>query len=77
MGAAFAAAVGAGGIMVFSQLVTVGMMVLVASGSGLAGYLARARHERLSRNKQLAVNEAMLIDNQTVISSQVKRLKKD
>ena len=77
VGAAFAAAVGAGGIMVFSQLITVGMMVLVASGSGLAGYLARARHERLSRNKQLAVNKAMLIENQTVIASQAKRLKKD
>ncbi len=53
VGAAFATAVGAGGIMLFSQLVTVGMVVLVASGSGLAGYLARARQERIARNKQL------------------------
>ncbi len=48
VGAAFAAAVGVGGIMILSQLVTVGMMVLVASGSGLAGYLVRARQDRLS-----------------------------
>jgi hypothetical protein len=33
VGAAFATAVGAGGIMIFSQLVTVGVMFLVASGS--------------------------------------------
>ena len=46
VGTAFAVAVGAGGIMIVSQLVTVGMMVLIASGSGLAGYLARARQEQ-------------------------------
>lgn len=57
VGAAFAAAVGAGGIMLVSQLVTVGMIVLVASGSGLAGYLARARQERIARNKPLFMRE--------------------
>ena len=77
VGFTFAAAIGVGGIMVFSQLVTVGMMVLVASGSGLAGYLARARHERLSRNKQLPVNETLLIDNKTAIPSKLPRLHKD
>ena len=51
VGAAFAAALGAGAIMVFSQLITVGMMVLIASGSGLAGYLARAKQERQSNNQ--------------------------
>lgn len=50
VGAAFAIAIGAGGIMLLSQLVTVGMMVLVASGSGLAGYLTRARQDRLPGN---------------------------
>lgn len=53
VGAAFAAAVGVGGFMIFSQLVTVGMMVLIASGSGLAGYLVRVRQDRLSRKNQL------------------------
>ncbi|MCK5354389.1 MAG: hypothetical protein KAJ63_04675 [Methyloprofundus sp.] len=57
VGLAFAAAVGAGGVMIFSQLITVGAMVLVASGSGLGGYILRARHEQISRKKQLAVSE--------------------
>ncbi len=55
VGMAFAAAVGAGSIMIFSQLVTIGIMFLLASGSGLSGYLLRARQERLSRKKQLLI----------------------
>lgn len=55
VGAYFAVAIGAGGIMILSQLVTVGMMVLVASGSALAGYLIRVRQDRLSRKKQLTL----------------------
>lgn len=53
MGAALAVAIGAGGFMILSQLVTVGMMVLVASGSGLAGYLIRVRQDRLSWKNQI------------------------
>ncbi len=55
VGVAFAAAVGAGSIMIISQLVTVGVMLLLASGSGLGGYVLRARQERLSRKRQLAI----------------------
>ncbi len=53
VGASFAVAIGAAGIMIFSQMVTVGMMVLVASGSGLAGYLIRVRQDRLFWKKKL------------------------
>ena len=70
VGIACAAAMGVGGLMIFSQLVTVGMMVLIGSGSGLAGYLARVRQERLSRNRQLFVeNEIKLINQQMPVSS--------
>ncbi len=55
VGVSFAVAMGAGGIMIFSQLVTVGMMVLVASGSGLAGYLVRARQDRQSRKNKFSL----------------------
>ena len=72
VGAAFALAVGAGGIMIFSQLVTVGAMVLVASGSGLSGYILRARHERISRKKQLAIGERKMLEDQSVIPSSQK-----
>lgn len=54
VGAAFAAAAGVGGLMIFSQLVTVGAMVLIASGSGLAGYLLRMRQDRSALKKPLS-----------------------
>ncbi len=57
MGVALAVAVGAGCFMILSQLVTVGMMVLVACGSGLAGYLVRVRQDRLSWKKQLPLSK--------------------
>lgn len=57
VGLAFAATVGAAGVMIFSQLITVGIMFLIASGSGLSGYILRARHERLSRNKQMLLTQ--------------------
>ncbi len=55
VGLAVAAAVGIGGIMIISQLVTIGMMMLVASGSGLAGYLVRARQDRLDHDDNLTI----------------------
>ena len=55
VGAAFSVAVGAAGVMIFSQLITIGVMLLVASGSGLSGYVLRARHDRISRKKQLTL----------------------
>lgn len=60
-------ATAAGGVLIFSQLITVGMMVLIASASGLAGYMARARHERVSRDKQLPGDEIKLIEKQMTI----------
>ncbi|MGR9116199.1 MAG: hypothetical protein ACU85E_10565 [Gammaproteobacteria bacterium] len=77
VGVAFAAAAAAGGVMLFNQLITVGMMVLVASGSGLAGYLARARHERLSRNKRLSDDEIKLLEKKTILLSDLKTRSKD
>ncbi|NOQ64706.1 MAG: hypothetical protein GQ582_09365 [Methyloprofundus sp.] len=75
VGAAFAVAVGAGGIMVVSQLVTLGMMVMVASGSGLGGYILRARHDQLSRKKQLALaEEKKRLEHTVVASTPVKYL---
>ena len=66
-------AAAAGGVLIFSQLITVGMMVLIASGSGLAGYMARARYERLSSDKRLSGDEIKLIGNQTTIPAQLKK----
>jgi uncharacterized membrane protein YraQ (UPF0718 family) len=60
-------AAAAGGVLIFSQLITVGMMVLITSGSVLAGYMARARYERLSSDKRLSGDEINLIEHQTTI----------
>ena len=60
VGLAIAATVGLGAIMMMSQLFTVGMMMFVASGSGLAGYLARSKQERLTKDK---INEEILLEN--------------
>ena len=77
VGVAFATAVGAGGIMIFSQLVTVGVMFLVASGSGLSGYILRARQERLSRKKQALFNQQRMITDQPEVSALENHRPKD
>ncbi len=46
VGAVFAAAIGAGGLMLFTQFVTIGLLVLTTSGGALAGYLTRLKQER-------------------------------
>lgn len=52
VGAAFTAATVAGGLMLLTQFITVGLMLMVGSGAGLAGYLMRIRQERLALGKQ-------------------------
>lgn len=66
VGLAVAAAVGIGGIMIVSQLVTIGMMMLVASGSGLAGYLVRARQDRLEQDDNLTLIKLKQKTNKTL-----------
>lgn len=66
VGLAVAAAVGIGGIMIISQLVTIGMMMLVASGSGLAGYLVRARQDRLGHDDNLTIIKLKQKTNKTL-----------
>jgi len=43
VGAAFAAALAFGAVMLSSQFVTFGLLVLTTAGGGLAGYLARGK----------------------------------
>ena len=49
VGAMFTAAVGFGAIMLFSQLITAGLLVLAATGGALTVYLARARQDKLAK----------------------------
>jgi len=50
VGVAVAGAVGVGALMFVSQLVTVGLMFMIAGGSGMAGYLTRVRQEGLKKD---------------------------
>ena len=54
VGAAFASALAVGGLMLYTQFVTFGLLILTTAGGGLAGYLTRGRQMQLARKKELA-----------------------
>jgi Co/Zn/Cd efflux system component len=49
VGAMFTAAVGVSAVMLFTQFITVGLIMLATTGGALSGYLARARQDRLAK----------------------------
>ena len=53
VGASFATALAFGAIMLYSQFVTFGLLILTSAGGGLAGYLARGKMMSRSRKAQL------------------------
>ena len=46
-----------GGVMLFTQFITAGLLILGTAGGGLAGYLGRMRQERKSVSTSQAENE--------------------
>ncbi len=52
LGAGFIGIVAAGSLMIFSQLLTLGLLTLAVGGGALGGYLMRVRQEITSRNKE-------------------------
>jgi hypothetical protein len=58
LGAGFIGIVGAGSLMIFSQLFTLGLLTMAVGGGALGGYLMRVRQEAVSRHK-----EALAISN--------------
>jgi len=55
LGAGFIGIVAAGSLMIFSQLVTLGLLTLAVGGGALGGYLMRVRQEAVSRRKEAFV----------------------
>lgn len=53
LGAGFIGIVAAGSLLIFSQLITLGLLTLAVGGGALGGYLLRVRQEVASRRKQL------------------------
>jgi len=67
LGAGFIGIVAAGSLMIFSQLLTLGLLTLAIGGGALGGYLMRVRQEVTSRRKQsAAIND----ERKTVIENQ-------
>ena len=57
-GAGFIGIVAAGSLMIFSQLITLGLLTLAVGGGALGGYLMRVRQEVVSRQKEaLAISD--------------------
>lgn len=56
VGAAFAGVVGAGGLMLLTELLTLGIMTLTTAGGALGGYLYRAKKEWV-RPRELSAQE--------------------
>jgi hypothetical protein len=54
-GASLAAVLGIGGIMLFTQFMTFGLLLLTAAGSAAAGYGLRMRQEQLTRDRKPAL----------------------
>jgi uncharacterized protein HemX len=58
LGAGFIGIVAAGSLMIFSQLLTLGLLTLAVGGGALGGYLMRVRQEAVTRQKEaLAISE--------------------
>lgn len=67
LGAGFIGIVAAGSLMIFSQLLTLGLLTLAVGGGALGGYLMRARQESISRQQETF---AITDENKPVIEVQ-------
>lgn len=59
VGAAVAGAVGIGGLLMLTQFITLGIMIMTTAGGAMGGYMLRYKHER-ERNKLLPKQEKVI-----------------
>jgi hypothetical protein len=57
-GALLTGVLGLGGILIFTQFFTVGLLLMMTAGGALAGYLMRSRQLLPGRNKKLTADRA-------------------
>ena len=57
LGAGFIGIIAAGSLMIFSQLLTLGMLTLAIGGGALGGYLMRIRQEIKSKQGDIAISD--------------------
>ena len=72
LGAGFIGIVAAGSLMIFSQLITLGLLTLAVGGGALGGYLIRVRQEVVSQRK-----DAYTISNEKKPVIEVQPVKGD
>lgn len=68
-GAAFAGALTFGGIMLYSQFVTFGLLILTTAGGGLVGYLARGKQFARTRKKNITTRPQQKIPHKKSIKN--------
>ncbi len=56
IGVTFAGALTFGVIMLYTQFITAGLLVLTTVGGGLAGYLFKGRRDRMKKQKLIGMN---------------------
>ena len=67
LGAGFIGIIAAGSLMIFTQLLTLGLLTLAVGGGALGGYLIRLRQETTSRRKEaLAIRDGGNTENSLV-----------
>ncbi len=57
VGAAFAGVLGIGALFVFAQMITVGLMVMTATGGAMGGYIWRGKRLENQNIKEIAVSK--------------------
>jgi hypothetical protein len=62
VGASFAGALAFGAIMLYSQFVTLGLLILTTAGGGLAGYLAKGKMIARAQQKDITDKQPKKID---------------
>jgi hypothetical protein len=61
VGAAFAGALAVGAVMLYSQFVTFGLLIMTTAGGGLAGYLIRGKQLASDGKKKLSMSRQLKI----------------
>jgi Flp pilus assembly protein TadB len=76
VGAAFAGVLGVGALFVFAQMITVGLLVMSATGGAMGGYIWRGRRLENKKTKEMEVskNFKVIESKKKVIESKKKSI---
>ncbi|NEW60863.1 hypothetical protein GSY74_06165 [Sulfurovum sp. bin170] len=75
VGMAFAGVLGIGGLFVFAQMVTVGLLAISAGGGAIGGYYWRGRRLESGRLREIEIKDLKVIESKPSRFSKFKLLK--